>query len=155
MAIALSSPVTGSAQTGFTAPTYTHVADIAPDNNGKQYAVTSLGGTQAGVSYHSATNEFTITFTRPRVFKSLGKANPTTGVISNVPVNVYKFLVRKGAVPLAGQAPAHAYCRMEIGIPAGTDTASPSELRAMLSAAIGSLSQVSASLGDTVTSGIL
>jgi len=155
MAVTLTSPVTGSAQTGFTAPTYTHVQDIAPDNNGKQYAVTALGGTQAGVTVHSVASPFTITVTRPRVFKSLGKPSPTTGVIANVPTNVYKVLVRKGALPLAGQASALAYCRCEIGIPAGTDLTSPSELRAMLSAMIGSVTQVSAGLGDTVTSGIL
>lgn len=155
MTVALTSPVTGSAQTGFTAPTYTHVTDIAPDNNGKQYAVTALGGTQTGVTVHSATNPFTATVTRPRVFKPLGKANPSTGVIGSVPVNVYKFLVRKGAVPLVGQAPATAYIRAEMGIPAGTDTASPAELRAMLSLFIGAVTQVSAGLGDSVTSGVL
>ena len=155
MAISLTSPITGAAQTGFTSPTYTFVSDIAPDNNGKQYAVTALGGTQAGVSVHSVASPFTLTFSRPRVFKALGKANPTTGVIANVPLNIYKGLVRKGAVPLAGQASALAYGRFEIGIPAGTDLASPSELRAMLSAMIGALSQISSGLGDTVTSGIV
>jgi len=155
MAIALTSPVTGSAQTGFTAPTYTHVPDIAPDNNGRQYAVTALGGTQTGATAHSVASPFTITVTRPRVFKALGKANPTTGVVANVPTNVYKVLVRKGALPLAGQAAALAYCRCEIGIPAGTDLTSPAELRAMLSMLIGSLTQLSAGLGDSVTSGII
>lgn len=155
MAIALTSPVTGSAQTGFTAPTYTHVADIAPDNNGKQYAVTATGGTQTGVSVHSATNPFTITFSRPRVFKPLGKANPTTGVIGSVPINIYKWLIRKGVVPLAGQAPVVAYIRAEVGIPAGSDTANPAELRAMLSMFIGSITQVSAGAGDTVASGVI
>jgi hypothetical protein len=155
MAVSLTSPVTGAAQTGFTSPTYTHVADIAPDNNGKQYAVTALGGTQAGVSYHSSSNPFTITISRPRVFKALGKANPTTGVVANVPTNVYKVLVRKGAVPLAGQATALSYVRCEIGIPAGTDLASPAEIRALLSMFIGSVTQISSGLGDTATSGIV
>jgi hypothetical protein len=155
MAITLTSPVTGGAQTGFTAPTYTHVADISPDNNGKQYAVTALGGTQAGVNIHSGSCPFTINFTRPRVFKPLGKANPTTGVVSACPINVYKVMVRKGVLPLAGQAFVTAYHRGEIGIPAGSDTADPSNLRALLSLTVGAYTQVSASLGDTVTSGIL
>lgn len=155
MAISLSSPVTGSAQTGFTAPTYTHVTDIAPDNNGKQYAVTALGGTQTGVTFHSATNPFTITFTRPRVFKPLGKANPTTGVVASPPINVWKVIARKGAVPLAGQAPAVSYIRAECGIPAGTDTASPAELRALFSLFIGAMTQLSAGLGDSMASGTM
>jgi len=155
MAIALTSPVTGAAQTGFTSPTYTHVADIAPDNNGKQYAVTALGGTQAGVVVHSGSCPFTFTFTRPRVFKALGKANPSTGVVSNVPFNMYKGLLRKGVLPLAGQAYSTAYIRMECGIPAGSDVADPSNLRAMFSMMIGALTQLSAGIGDSATSGIL
>jgi len=54
-------PVTGGAQTGFTAPTYTLSVDTAPDINGKQHAVTALGGTQAGVTSHSVSNPFTVT----------------------------------------------------------------------------------------------
>lgn len=51
MTIALSSPVTGGAQTGFTSPTYTLTADTPPaGSGGKQYAATALGGTQAGVT---------------------------------------------------------------------------------------------------------
>lgn len=39
--MALTSPVTGSAQTGFTSPTYTITADKFPGNNGVQYAITA------------------------------------------------------------------------------------------------------------------
>jgi len=42
MTFALSSPVTGAAQTGLTSPTYTVTADTPPDANAKQYAVTAL-----------------------------------------------------------------------------------------------------------------
>lgn len=155
MAYSPSSPVTGAAQTGLTTPTYTLTADNAPDNNGKQHAVTALGGTQTGVTTHSVASPFTITFTRPRVFKALGKPNPTTGVVSNVPMNVYKFLVRKGVTPLSGQPYSIALCRVELSIPAGSDTYDAPNIRAMLSAAIGTLSQVSSGIGDSSVTGII
>jgi len=73
MTISYTNPVTGAAQTGLTSPTYTLVADIAPDVNGRQWAVSALGGTQTGVRTHSASDPFTITVMRPKVFQSLGK----------------------------------------------------------------------------------
>lgn len=156
MTISLSTPITGAAQTGLTTPTYTLTADYAPDvNNGKQWAVTALGGTQTGVTYHSGSSPFTIMFSRPRVFRVLGKPNPTTGLLKDVPVNIYKFNVRKGVTPLAGQPYALAMVRGEIHVPAGSDTYDPANIRAMLSAAIGALSQISAGLGDTAVQGLI
>lgn len=155
MTINYTSPVTGAAQTGFTAPTYTLVADLAPDVNGRQQAVTALGGTQAGVRLHSSTDPFTITTFRPKVFQALGKPNPTTGVIKYVPFNRFRSLVRKGVLPLAGQSAVPALADMVISVPAGSDSADPSNLRAMMSLAIGALNQQSAGVGDTIISGIM
>lgn len=155
MTVALTSPVTGSAQTGLTAPTYTHVADTAPDANMRQYAVTALGGTQTNVTTHSASAPFTVTFVRPKVFKPLGKPNPVTGVIKDVPRNTWKVHVRKGVLPLAGQAYQTMQMSCVIDIPAGSDLADPANVRAAFSMLIGSLSQVSAGIGDSAVSGIL
>jgi hypothetical protein len=155
MAIALSSPITGAAQTGFTSPTYTLTADNAPDFNGKQYAVTALGGTQASVVAHSVSCPFTISFFKPKVFRSLGKANPTTGIVKDVPRNTYKQIVRKGVLPLAGQSYQNMQITVTVDVPAGADSADPSNVRAAFSAAIGSLSQIASGFGDTAVSGIL
>lgn len=155
MSFSLTSPVTGASQTGFTTPTYTLTVDTAPDVNAKQWAVTALGGTQAGVSAHSVASPFTVTMFRPKVLKTLGTPNPVTGVVSNIPRNVYKVITRKGAVPLAGQNPATVLITTVVDVPAGADLASPSEIRAALSAHIGSLSQQAAGVGDTTASGIL
>jgi hypothetical protein len=155
MTISVTSPITGAAQTGFTSPTYTLTADIAPDNNGKQNAVTALGGTQAGVVAHTVAAPFTITVTRPKVFRVLGKPNPTTGLIKDVPMNVYTVLTRKGVLPLAGQPYVNCMIKTTVSIPAGSDTADASNLRAAFSAHIGALSQQSAGVGDTAVSGIL
>jgi len=155
MAIAISTPVTGAAQTGFTTPTYTLVADVAPDINARQQAVSAIGGTQAGVRTHSASDPFTITSFRPKVFQALGKPNPTTNVIKYVPFNRYRLLTRKGVLPLAGQAAVPASVDMVCNVPAGSDTADAPNLRAMMSLHIGAASQVSAGFGDTLVTGIM
>jgi hypothetical protein len=155
MSFALTSPITGSAQTGFTSPTYTHVADLAPTATGKQVAVSALGGTQAGVTTQTVSSPFSLTFVRPVVFRVLGKPNPTTGIIKDVPRNTYKFICRKGVTPLAGQPFATMQVTLQVDVPAGSDTADAPNVRAALSAALGALTQQSAGIGDTVTSGIV
>jgi len=153
--IVFTSPVTGAAQTGFTTPAYVLVADVAPDVNARQQAVSSVTGTQTGVRSHTASDPFTLTSMRPKVFQPLGKANPTTGVVKYVPQNRFRVLVRKGAIPLAGQATAIASMDCIMSIPAGSDTADAPSLRAMLSLGIGALSQQSAGIGDTLVTGIM
>lgn len=150
-----SSPVTGAAQTGFTSPTYTLTADIAPAPNGKQFAVTACGGTQTGVDSHTVSKPFTITFFKPLQPKTLPSANPVTGVIKSIPTNQYKLLTRKAAAPAANQnnIPFRIYTVIEV--PAGVDTYEPEELRAGLSLHIGTLSANSAGIGDTCITGIM
>lgn len=155
MAVSITSPVTGAAQTGLTTPTYTIVADNAPSANGRQYAVTALGGTQSGVTVSSVSAPFTTTFFKPPVLKTLGKANPVTGVINNVPRNVYKLVTRKGVLPLAGQPNQVMLIETSVSVPAGADLADPANVRAALSMHFGSLNQVSAGIGDTAVSGVM
>lgn len=154
MSIALTTPVTGAAQTGLTSPTYTIVSDVAPDMNGKQYAVTALGGTQTSVTAHTATTPFTVTYTRPKVLRML-PALGNNGQFANIPNNTHKLLVRKGVVPASGQPSKVAMVSVEISVPAGAETYDAQNVRAMLSAAIGSLSQLSAGIGDTVVTNVM
>jgi hypothetical protein len=154
MTISLSTPVTGGAQTGFTSPTYTIALDVAPDVNGKQWAVTALGGTQTGVRTHSATDPFTLTYVRPKLQKGIGRPHPVTGLLPTVPKNTHLIIVRKGAYPLAGQPPSAFITRCALDVPAGSDTADPAQLRAAISLLIGALSQFSAGLGDTLVTGL-
>jgi len=155
MTFALTSPITGAAQTGFTAPTYTHVADTALDVNGKQVAVTALGGTQTGATAHSVAAPFTITAIRPKTYKVLGKTNPVTGLLPSVPRNQYKVITRKGVLPLAGQPYQNLIITTIIDVPAGSDVADPANLRAAVSAHVGAVTQQSAGIGDLLVSGIL
>jgi len=156
MSFTLTSPITGGAQTGFTSPTYTIASDTAPTSAGKQYAVTALGGTQTGVDAASSPSRpFTVTLSRPQTLKALGVVDPVTGVLRSVPRNAYKILVRKGVTPLAGQAAAVLQARLEIDVPAGADTADAANIRAAMSLLIGSLNSISASIGDTLVTGVI
>jgi len=149
MTITITSPITGGAQTGFTTPTYTVTTDTAPDVNGKQVAVTALGGTQAGVTVHSAANPFTATFFRPKTFRALTAPNPVNGRLASVPRNVYGIIVRKGVTPLAGQPVTNLVIRTTIEVPAGADVADGPNIRAAISMLVGLLNQQSAGMGDT------
>lgn len=150
-----SSPVTGAAITGFTSPTYTLTADLAPGNNGKQFAVTALGGTQANVTTHSVSDPFTVTMFRPQILRSLPAANPVTGVVKEYPVNTYKVISRKGAIANTNGQPQICVITTKIDVVAGVDSLNPAEVKALLSCHIGVLSQQSSGIADTITTGLL
>lgn len=154
MAFAPSTPVTGGPQTGFTSPTYTITADTPPDVNAKQYVVTALGGTQAGVNSHSIAAPFTVSMFRPKVFKTLKPVN-SQNVLPEVPYNTFKVITRKGVLPLAGQAARNMVVTTTIELPAGSDLADAPNVRAALSLHIGTLWAQSAGVGDTGVSGVL
>lgn len=155
MSFAPSSPVTGATVSGFTSPTYTLTNDVAPSMNGKQYAVTALGGTQTGVDLNTVSKPFTLSFFRPQVLKVLPQANPVTGVIKAVPMNTYKLITRKGVLPASGQVPITARITTVIDVPAGADTFEPEDLKAMLSLHFGVGSAQASGIADTILSGVL
>jgi hypothetical protein len=153
--VSLTSPVTGAAQTGHSAPTFTIVADQAPNSFSKQWAVTANAGTQPFTAVHAASNPFTITFQRPSVIRQAPVPNPVTGAIGNSPRNVYSCLVRKGQTPVTGQNPQVGVLRCDFSVVSGADLVSPDDIRAALSLLIGSLSQQAAGLGDTLINNLL
>lgn len=153
--ITMPASVTGAAQTGLTTPGYTLTVDTPPDVNAKQSAVTALTGTQTGVDAHSVSRPFTVTVFRPKIMAVLGKPNPVTGLVASVPMNTYKAITRKGVTPMAGQPSKTAMIRTDFEIPAGSDVGDPANVRAMLSAHIGFLQQLSAGIGDTTINGVI
>lgn len=155
MTFSLTSPVTGGAQTGFTSPTYTLTADTPPNSNSKQWAVSALGGTQVGVIAHSISAPFTVAAFRPQNPQVLGPVSPVTGVLTKVPMNTHKVVVRKGVLPLAGQAYKPMLVTLVIECPAGSDTADAPNVKAALSLAVGAMWQQVSGIGDTVISGTL
>jgi len=150
-----SSPVTGGAQTGFTSPTYTFVDDKAPDVNAEKIAVTALGGTQTGVTAHSAASPFTATVWRPRVLKILQAVTGQLSLIGKRETNDYSIVTQKGVTALAGQPASVMLVTTTIKVPVGADTADAANVRAALALHIGLINQQSAGLGDTAVNGIL
>lgn len=153
MAYAPSTPVTGSAQTGLTTPTYTLVSDLAPNSLGKQHAVSALGGTQTGVDVNGVSKPFTVNFVRPAAYKLVAKPDPITGVLTRTSHNVWKLITRKGVVPLTGQSPQVMLVTTTFEVPAGADAVEPEDIRAALSLHIGILNQQSAGIGDSIITG--
>lgn len=149
------SPVTGAAVAGLTSPTYTLTTDVAPNINGKQFAITALGGTQTGVDTNTVSKPFSVSFFRPAVLRTLPQANPVTGIIKNVPVNTYKLITRKGVLPAANQVAINARITTIIEVPAGSDTYEPEDLRAMISNHFGVGWAQASGIADTVVSGII
>jgi len=145
---------TGSAQTGLTTPTYTYVADFTPDPSSRQYAVTSLGGTQTNVRASGAGDPFTVLIRKDRAYKTLPAANPVTGSYGNVPLNKTEFLFRKGLkIDTAGTIKVGNF-RVIAELPAGSETNDSINIRAMLSFALGLLSEESADYGDSLVAGV-
>lgn len=144
----LTSPVTGAAQTGFTSPTYTLTADNNPSVNGKQWLVTALGGTQTNVTVHTAGDMFTISVFKPLAYKMA--AFVSTTVFRKPPRNSYKVIVRKGVAVNANFPKDMAMLQLVVDVPAGSESLDSANLRAMVSLAIGAMSQQSAGFGDTI-----
>lgn len=150
------SPIVGAPMTDLTSPTYTLTEDTKPHLNAIQYAVTARGGTQTGVQAHSVSEPFTVTVERPAQLRLAGVPNPTTGVISNVPNNVYKIRVRKG-VDIDGSDTNHriASAEIKISVPAGSDSNNLVQLQAMLSALFGYCWADGTAIADMLGDGLL
>lgn len=154
MTALLVSPITGAAVTGLTSPTYTVVAGRAPDMATELWAVSALGGTQAGVTANSPSSPFWLSWRAPKQWRYAGIPD-NAGVLRNVPYNVWNIDVRKGMLPLAGQAPLPAYIKMQVGFPAGADLADPLSMKAMWSFTTGALWAGASDQAISFVSGIL
>lgn len=152
MSIALSSPVTGAAITGLTSPTYTVVQDSVPGVT-KAWYVSALGGTQTGVTAHSIASPFTISWKNPVSLVSPGVVDASGVLRSPIRRNRYELIVRKGGVPVVGQAARLNVIRIQFEIEAGVETNDPSQILAMLSAAFGATTQLLPGMKDTFTTG--
>lgn len=153
--INLSATVTGAAITGLTSPTYGVTVDSSPVGNvNKSWVVTSLGGTQTGVTLHSISDPFTFSVRMPAALATVGVVDATGVYRAASRKNIYEFLTRKGMPPITGQAPQVGIGRHRYEIPAGSETASAIQLAAMLSFDIGVLTDIRNGLLDTLKTGV-
>lgn len=154
MSLALTSPVTGAAQTGTTSPTFTLALDGSTPN-GYIYSVTAKGGTQTGVDVASATRPFKIRLERPSFFRKLPIVG-ISGAITGSGKNVWRIRTLKGASTVSGNVASDIVdIDMLIKVPSGADYVDPANVRAALSLHIGCLDQISAALGDSIISGTI
>jgi hypothetical protein len=154
MAFTPTSPVTGAAVSGLTSPTYTLTADTAPSANGKQYAVTTLGGTQTGARTHSISSPFTMTFFKDPAPKQLPALN-ANGQLGSVPMVKHRLVLRQGQLPLAAQAYKTAVCRVEWDQPAGADVADVVQQKAFVSILGGTLYANANEIYNTLSTGVM
>jgi len=155
MSINLSGTITGGTMSQFTTPGYTVTTDVAPDINGRQYAVTTLTGTQTGVRTHAISDPFTIAFFRPKNPKSLPTPNPITGKYGTIPRNTHGCVVRKGVNYAANQAPDICTFRGSWDIPAGSDAYDSANIRAMQSFLTGAFTNQCQGMADMFCTGII
>lgn len=157
MAISPSSPITGSAITGLTSPTYTLTADNPPDSNSKAWVITALGGTQTGVSVHKNEMPFRIVVRRPKQVKIPGARNLTNGQYVKSGKNNYEFLIVKGANVLDAFSSAqyeNILARLTVSVPAAIGNDSE-QLLAMMSLLGGFTTNILQGLTDTCQNSVL
>jgi hypothetical protein len=148
MSFTLTGTITGAAITGLSSPTYTLSLDNNPANNGRQSYVSALGGTQSGVTTHSAADSFTVSVYRPVSYRLLNFVSST--IARKAPKNTWKVIIRKGVTYLSGQPKDVAMMSFLIEVPSGTETADVINFKAMTSLAIGYLDAKAQEVADSV-----
>lgn len=138
----LTSPITGASQDGLTSPTFTLVSDAAPLPNGKQWAISALGGTQGSTMANNAVLPFTISVFRPAVIKSLPSSmSAVSGIIGNVPKNTNKLITRKSLAVNASGGFGMGQITTAFDIPVGASIFDMISIKSAISAHLGALQQ--------------
>jgi len=145
--------IAGTPLTGFATPVFTQVDDTPPVLSAKQKTVTSMTG-MGTATPNTAASPFTSTFHKPNPLKGLPAANPVTGLRASIPINQYKWIVRKGCFVSAG-VPALITSRLLLDLPAGVESYNPDEVKALVAYLSGTLIEEINDLVDTLLTGTL
>ncbi len=152
----LSSPITGFSQPSLTSPTYTLVADTAPSLNGKQWAVSALGGTQTGVDANNVSAPFTISFFRPSVIKTADAGVlSAAGIIANIPMNKYSLISRKAVAVNDSGGMGIARVETIFHIPVNASIEDQASIEALISSHVGAIQQDGDQWIETIVQGTL
>lgn len=150
------SSLSGATYTGWTTPGFTLTADQTPNGYWKQWYVSAFTGTvPAGAHLHTASKPFTVSVMRPSQLKVLPVANPTTGIVKEVPVNTYKLIVRYGSVPLVNNSARVNNIIITFNIFAGTETNEADGIAALCLAAADALYGNVGGIIDTLKTGTI
>lgn len=156
MAFTPTTPVTGQVISPLAAPTYTLATDTPLSIFEKQWLVSALGGTQAGVVAHTADRPFTIRSKRPSKIKNLviSAYNGIVAVYKSVPINQYDILVNtRGKIDSTGTTFGPIRCRLTIDAAAGIPANDVPQLTAALSLLLGACVQQAVGVRDNVVLG--
>lgn len=150
-------PVNGTAISGFTSPTYSLVVDVPQTPYERQWYIQTAGGTQANVVAHSADRPFTLRTKRPS--KILGLINKLYGanglLVGTVPVNTYDILVNtRGVIDAAGNTgPIRARLQLDVAAGAPSTANGAAQIKAALSLLLGACVQDINGLKDNPVNG--
>lgn len=147
--------VTGAPNTGLTTPTYTLSLDKAPTYLGIQHAVTSLGGTQTGVSTNSPLLPFTVNLIRPASLKQLAAIRTGSNQLLSNNRNKWRMVFRKGCLLAASPVYGQANVGIDFDLPAGMEVTASPELRALMSLIGGILNSNAVGLTDSFATGVV
>lgn len=133
MPISLTGPTAAVTTDTLTSATYTFTADMASDNRSKVFVVTTLGGTQTGVSAHTVDAPKMLIVKKPAVYQQPSAYNTVSGRYGKVPKNVTRVLFRGSAKVAANQWELMPIS-MDIGVPAGATSYDRANVDASFSA---------------------
>lgn len=154
MAYSPDSSIAGSAITGFTSPTMTLVGDGASSSLARRHVVSAYGGTVGSARANSVAYPFNVEFRKPATVNRVPAANPLTGVRPSIPLNSWVLRTQKGGDAASG-SPVLAQARTYLDIPAGMETQSPDDLKALLSFHVGLLVEELNDILDSLQTGTL
>lgn len=136
--INLAGPTTAITTGTLSAATYTFTSDLAMDSISRAYAVTTVGGTQVGVTTSTAEKPKQVIFKRPAQFKSPTAYNSHSNRYGVVPKNHTRVIGRMGVGLTAVQTEVMGI-ELNIGVPAGSVSYDEVNVRAGIAAFIGAL----------------
>jgi len=154
MAYSPDSSIAGAAITGFTAPTMTLIGDGASSGLTRRHVVSAYGGTVGTARANSVAYPFNVEFRKPTVVNRVPAANPLTGVRPSIPTNSWVMNIQKGGDAVSG-SPVVARMRVYMDVPAGMESFTPDDLKAMLSFGAGLLVEEMADIFDSLATGTL
>lgn len=146
MPMTLGSSVTGASAPSLTTPGFTLASMPSIVDGSAAYAVTALTGTQTGVSPHTLSQPYTVTFYTNLNVRVAGNGD--------IPLNKTRVMARKGVKVDALGTLRQASVEVIVKAPAGSETFDGNSLESLISMTIGSLSQASPTICNSVTKGL-
>jgi len=153
MPINLTTATLASTTQSVAAATYSFSADLPLDNRSKVAVVSTLGGTQTGVTTHAVGSPKQMIFKKPADFKLPSAYNSASGTYGKVPKNTHRIIFR-GAAKVAANQWESLPINLDIGVPAGAPTFDRANVDACVLAFISGLVEMREELCQAIYDGL-